>query len=126
MLLLISALGAAAGQTPRAGVYLTNPNQLQALGGSSRETEGSAVHLNWDANTSFTVTGASSLHGGIWLFPWTLPPVENHPCAGWTEAPSAPHDIPNCPLLCKHTLGHLATMVLPGAWHKGRQDLQEG
>lgn len=55
-----------------AGVYLTNPNQLQALGGSSRETEGSAVHLNWDANTCFTVTGASSLHGGIWLVPWTL------------------------------------------------------
>lgn len=116
------------GGHPHVGVYLTNPSQLQARGGSSGGTEGSAVHLNWDANICFTITGASSLYGGIWLAPGTLslPPVDNRPCAGWTETPLAPYDTPNCHLLCKHTLGHLATTVFPGVCHKGRWDLQDG
>lgn len=72
MLLLISALGAAVGWTR---LVWCPPNKSQStlpLGGSSRGTERSAVHLDWDINICFPVTGAFSLHGRIWIVLGTL------------------------------------------------------
>lgn len=133
VLLLVSALGAAVGWTAPDWCPPIKPHL--PLGGSSRGTERSAMHLNWDVNTCFTVTGASSLHGRIWIVPGTFSAAcQKPPCAGWffggslcwTGGSLAPCDMPNCLLLWKLMLSHLAMVVLPGVCHKGRWELQEG